>query len=311
MSVAKPQKPGLIDTISAGYGTLLTQPWVLVVPVLLDLAFWLGVRLSFAPLWSLVRADIASALETFTETLQQREDLTIALINADMREVLAWFNVVPLYTPDALGQGVQFTRSTITVDSPGGVLLAFVLLNSLLLVASSLLLAGLTTAVRRHTPNPTTYWRSFGVALRAVAGYFLLLLGILVGLGVPFLLVAGLLVQFIPALLSFVVVTAFVVWFWIRVYTGFTIEAALISDSGPLRALLRSVRLVQTHFWAAVGLLVLSALIELGLGTVWTALTQSIWGLLVAMLGHALVGTGLVAARLIFYRDRWVTMEEP
>ena len=44
------QVPGVIDTLTAGYNLVNRHPWLLVLPLLLDVALWWGPQLSVAPL---------------------------------------------------------------------------------------------------------------------------------------------------------------------------------------------------------------------------------------------------------------------
>ena len=56
--------PGVIDTLSAGYKLLNRHPYLLALPVVLDLFYWLGPRLSVAP----VARQAAQALEQIAES---------------------------------------------------------------------------------------------------------------------------------------------------------------------------------------------------------------------------------------------------
>jgi len=59
--------------------------------------------------------------------------------------------------------------------------------------------------------------------------------------------------------------------FWVWVYTSFGIEAMLISDVGPLRAIYNSVHIVRHNPLSVPVLLLLSMVIESGLAVVWRA----------------------------------------
>ncbi|NJO04246.1 MAG: hypothetical protein HC876_01170 [Chloroflexaceae bacterium] len=111
--------------------------------------------------------------------------------------------------------------------------------------------------------------------------------------------------QALPALTAYVLVFGFLIGFWIMVYTGFAVEAVLISEVNTLQAILYSIRLVQRNFWSAMGLLMLTILITTGLSFLWADLIQGFWGVLVAVLGSAYISSGLVAARMVFYQQRW------
>ena len=41
--------PGVIDTLTAGYSVVNRSPWVLLIPILLDVFLWLGPQISLAP----------------------------------------------------------------------------------------------------------------------------------------------------------------------------------------------------------------------------------------------------------------------
>ena len=46
---ALPKLPGIIDTLSAGFQTVNRHLYLLLVPILLDLFYWLGPRLTVKP----------------------------------------------------------------------------------------------------------------------------------------------------------------------------------------------------------------------------------------------------------------------
>jgi uncharacterized integral membrane protein len=78
----------------------------------------------------------------------------------------------------------------------------------------------------------------------------------------------------------------------------------LLDRVGPFAALRRSARLVWRHFWGTIGLLLLAALITQGTLLIWRQLAQWPLGTLLAVLGSCYIGGGLLAARLVFYRER-------
>ena len=96
----------------------------------------------------------------------------------------------------------------------------------------------------------------------------------------------------------------FVVGFWVNIYIGFYREAIVIHDQGPLRAIYTSFNVVRRNFWGTLGFLALSLIISLGSGVIWFRLVGSTVGLIVAMIGSAYIGSGLLAARMAFFRER-------
>ena len=52
MTVTKPQNATLIDSISEGYAAINRRPWLLLLPMLLNVYLWFGAQLSFGPLFN-------------------------------------------------------------------------------------------------------------------------------------------------------------------------------------------------------------------------------------------------------------------
>jgi hypothetical protein len=77
-----------------------------------------------------------------------------------------------------------------------------------------------------------------------------------------------------------------------------------MSRAGPLRAIYHSVHVVRRDLAGTLGLLVLSFVIASGLGVIWQRIAATPPGLALAILGSAYVGSGLSAARLVFFRER-------
>ena len=47
-----PRATGVVDSLSAGFGVVNGQPWIILIPILLDMFFLYGPRVSIAPLVS-------------------------------------------------------------------------------------------------------------------------------------------------------------------------------------------------------------------------------------------------------------------
>ena len=126
----------------------------------------------------------------------------------------------------------------------------------------------------------------------------------MLALGLPFLFFAYLLIFLNPTIGLLALELLFVVGFWVNIYIGFYREAIVIHDQGPLRAIYTSFNVVRRNFWGTLGFLALSLIISLGSGVIWYRLVGSTAGLIVAMVGSAYIGSGLLAARMAFFRER-------
>jgi hypothetical protein len=311
LTIAKTQNRSLVETISAGYTVLNRRLWLLLIPIVLDLYFWFGAQLSFAPFFRLIRDAMLVPGVPSTLSTQQQEQLFVQLQNTDMRGAVALLNFVPTVVPGLRGGGSAISDGVMYVGNPLAIVALVVAINLLALLVSSTFLTLMAGGVRSGRSTAQDYVRRSLEALAGIGGYCLMLLGAIVMIGVPLLLIVGALTLMAPALVSLGLLLGVVVGFWIYVYTGFAVEAVLICGPNPVQAVGYSVRVVQRYFLETIGLICLSFIIITGMAVVWDALAGSVWGVILAILGNAYIGSGLVLARLVFFRDRLARMMQP
>jgi hypothetical protein len=328
LTVTKPQNATLIDSLSEGYTAINRRPWLLLLPLLLNIYLWFGPQLSFGPLFN----NVYSALKGIQPGLIDQSEMQVlydqllANGSVDLRSQATFLNYVPtlrqyvIGSVDSAGSAtgvpaivepprlIDARRSdTVEVATVGQALLAFVTLNALALALSALFLAQVGAAVRSPAGPFWLPRGGLGSALRvglAMLGAVGILLGVMLALGLPFLFFAYLLIFLNPTIGLLALELVFVVGFWINIYIGFYREAIVIQDQGPLRAIYTSFNVVRRNFWGTLGFLILSLIISLGSGVIWYRLVGSTAGLIVAMIGSAYIGSGLLAARMAFFRER-------
>ena len=321
LTVNKPQTTSLIDTISEGYAAINRRPWLVLLPLLLNLYIWFGTQLSFAPLFTdlspIARLDAKSDEQSTAAAERMRR-----MSAFDMRQAIMWLNFIPTLTMNKINSTdadclptfppficevppLAMERNAIKVYDLGGTMLAFVLLNLLALPLSAIFLTQLAAAVRGDRAGMSTSAQRAWRAMLALLGKVGVLVGVGLALGLPFAFLSYMLTYFSPPLAWFLLGVIFVVLFWSSIYLGFANEAIAVSGVGPLRALHASFNIVRRNFWATLGFLALSLLISTGSGMLWLNLAQgSTFGLIAAVVGSAYLGSGLLAARMAFYRER-------
>jgi hypothetical protein len=90
-----------------------------------------------------------------------------------------------------------------------------------------------------------------------------------------------------------------------NLYLFFAPEAIFISRVGPIQAIRRSAAVVHAGVWSALALVLLFSVILVGMAQIWIALaSQASWGLALGIVGNAYIASGLVAASMLFYRER-------
>lgn len=91
---------------------------------------------------------------------------------------------------------------------------------------------------------------------------------------------------------------------YLSLHLMFVVHGVLLGGRGLLRSVWESVLMIRTEFLPVIGLLLAVVLIRQGLGFVWSLPPGDSWSLLVGILGHACVATGLTAGTFVFYQER-------
>jgi hypothetical protein len=278
------------------------RPWLLALPVALNLYLAFGPRLSFTPLLDGLAGLVQRMQPSGADPgmLQDTVGVLEALGQIDMRAQLAALNFIPTLPPVSMQDA-----DAIVISSVGGALAAFVLINALALPLSALFLVLTAQAVRGEALIWASLGRDIGRTAVAILAYIAVIAVVGLALGLPYIFLSGLLMLLSPAIGVLAVVILQLLVFWAWIYIGFTNEAIVMGRQGPLQAIRASFNLVRHNFWGTLGFLALSAfVIPLGLSVVWQMISGSPVGLAIAALGSAYIGCGLAAARMVFYRER-------
>lgn len=328
MTIKMPQTASLIDTLSQGYSAINRRPWLLLLPILLNLYIWFGPQLSFGPLFVDLASDLSSSMPADLQ-MKDADGVTIdpaelirAIGSLDMRQPIAVLNYIPFtfYVLGSMGtsggtlgmpmvqsapQPLDPSRTTvISVSNVFGVLLAVVLLNVVALPLSAIFLTQIAEAVRGDRAPIAVKIQRSAMATLSILACVGVVVGISILLGLPFIVLSAILMSFSAPLGLMLFGMLLILFFWVRIYLGFANEAIVVSGIGPLRALHASFNIVRRNFWSTIGFLIVSAVIALGGSVIWQMIATTTIGLLAAIVCSAYLGSGLLAARMAFYRER-------
>lgn len=304
--------PSLVETISEGFGAVNRRLWVLLIPVVLDLFYWLGPRLSLQPLaertLALMRALNPQAADAAQwQQLEQQMITPPAPIDLSPLHSLANMNMLPkflnLLTPLIQTPPPPLTPVIWHVGSIPTLFGTIALINLVSLVAITLYLVPLADAVRGRGEQQQG-WRPLLRVFGSLLSIVVLLTGVLLLVIVPFGLAFAIVTPLNFVLGQLIATFGIALVCWLLFTASFSFDAVVISSAGPLRALLTSLLVVQRSFWSALGLFLIGWVILWGMSLVWSPLAATTAGLLAAVLGSAYLSSGLAAAHLIFYRDR-------
>jgi hypothetical protein len=298
-----PRAAGVVDSLSAGFGVVNEQPWIVLLPVVLDLFFLFGPRVSIAP--------VVSQIVTNPEFTQAFGAEARAPVIAFAEEA----NLLGLLSPAGLTMPtivplLGIARGSYTMlDSVAAVMLltvGVVLLGAFIGCVYRAILAqqareGELSAQRLPGESMVAWLRVIGlVLLLGVSGFLVIL---------PLAFVAA--VASLVTVAATPVMTAAVTTLALaaQLYLFFAPDAIFVSRVGPIQAIRRSAAVVHAGVWSALTLAILVTVIMIGMGQIWVMLaSQASWGLALGIVGNAYIASGLAAATMLFYRERMETL---
>ena len=291
---------GVIDALGAGFSTINKKLALVLIPIVLDLFFWLGPRLSVpafhvgSPLNGLP-ADSQSMLEQFEQS-----------VNA-LTQGFNGFTLLGIGVPNLLGSNTDPTSllGTTVIEVHGKVLFAGLMVAIAIfgLFLTSLYLTLIAQVVRdgrlrwRRLYRVLVYWGRL-LLLMLVIGV------VAVAIILPFAVVSMLAAQASTGLWVFMAFLLQGPMYMLLLIFIFAAMAIFVDDARPLVAISRSMAVLTRSFWSSLGLLVLVATVFLGFPYVWQAIMRNPYGVVLAILGNAYIGTAFATAIMLFYRDR-------
>ena len=308
-----PPPPGVMSSLRAGFDTVSSHVWLILLPLLLDLLLWFGPRLSvdqlLGPFFRLVFNQMRITLTSSSD--MQR----FMAYQAALSEVVERFNLLSLFGRlQAFPVGVSsLLAQTMPIKTPFGSQ-AVVQVTS---VPGLLGLAFLFTVVGWVAGGLYFRWVS-GIALGNANRITMISLSwaILQTLILSVIWVVGLLLIFIPAmfiltfltlfsplLASAVLLIALFFSFWLIVPLFFTPHGIFVRRQNAFYSIFTSLKMARFTLPTS-GLFVLCVfLLTTGMNYLWSVPTDDSWMLLVGIAGHAFVTTALLAASFVYYRD--------
>jgi hypothetical protein len=312
---------GVIETLSSGFDRVTKRPWLVIVPILLNMATWIGPKLSISRL----TGQLLLALPSMAE-LDVRYQQSLELAREWLVDIGTSVNVLSILSMGALGlpslpSSVAppirlFWPAQGAIEIPSwpwllGLTAALALLS--LLIGSFCL--SLIAQEARDEQLDVAYvvgstWRAWR-RLVALAMMILVLVAV-AAMGISIL--SGLVMLLSSELASLMLNVSAMVGLWLSVYVGiiffFTPRSMVLDDMGIAHALWSSFNVVRHHLFPSIGFILLVNIIQTGLTYIWHALAGSVAGTVLAIAGNAYVGVGLVMASFVFYRDRFADWQE-
>lgn len=312
-----PQKLGIIDTLSAGFSIINRRLWLIAVPLVLDLLLWLGPKVQTASL-------VDQTLNSYHQLQVQYQSSFATQQDSDKIEKV-FTEITSLVKPvgalnvlSVLGwqmhglSGTAGTENGTTLDIGSFKLLLAVLfgLGALSVLAVCVYLGAIAECLREATFDWGRFLGRLSRYWVRVISYFLFVFAAMLSVGLVSLILIGITGLFLPGLAAVIGLAALTLGLWLMIYLFFAKEAIFLSDAGALNAMRYSINVVQHNFFPAIGLFFLTNIILLGVPIALQLLFWHPIGVVGAMAVNAYIASGLAAATMIFYQQRWNALQE-
>lgn len=298
----KTKKPGSItEVIAAAADVVISRPMLMVVPILLDLYYLAGWRITAGGTFDRLQR---TAADLKTVEGDRLANYVMDASRADLTGIASF--VIPSFLAGAASDKLYrpFDRSNIGLDNWGALMLVIIVM-----LAVSMMLFGVfglwlaDTSLNRPRSwadrfrlGPVVGGRFLLMILLIVAMVLLLCIPLFVGMVVAALLGIGL--EGLILTVSVLVGLALYILFY------FAPDSLLIDLAGPVQALRASSAVVRQNLLVTFGFAIISMIISIGVADLFDRLAEGAPGLAIAIVANAFVGCVLWIASLLFYSER-------
>jgi len=308
--------PRIIPSLVEGFNAVAGRVYLIIFPVLIDLFLWFGplVRVKNLLLPTLTRATELSA-----GAYGEGADAIIKNSNQIWNAFLEGFNLLfalrtyPVGIP-SLMVGQEFVVNPLgnplilEMATTRGTILVLLLTILLGIVLGSLYfsLVARSTDKRLSALDLPVFLRLTGQS--ALMTFLLILL--LTVLGLPAMCFISSIMLFLPTLgtLPFMIFGLLMVWVLLPLV--FTPHGIFLGEMGTSRSIVSSIQFVRASMSGTGIFFILIILIGYGLDMLWSTPGTGSWMMLVGILGHGFISSGLLAASFVFYRDGLAWLSE-
>jgi hypothetical protein len=314
-NIALPEPPNVLKSIRNGFDTITKHLTLLLFPIGLDLVLWFGPHLQIKSqieglidemnqVSALLAPDFGEIVEAGQEIwlmAAERINLLLALRSFPIGIFSLFSSILPVENP--IGKPVSWDVSNLTTA----------VIISLGLFLSGLAIGGLYfSSVRQAALFDELNWRTIinrwpRISFQSIQlslMWLILFLGILVlgscvATGITF---------FSVSLGQFVIILFGIVSFWLIFPLFFSPHGIFTNQQKAWKSILQSIRLTNMTFFKTGLFIMLVILVTQGLNQVWQIPPEDSWLMVISIIGHAFVTTGMLAASFVYYQEmvRWV-----
>lgn len=302
----KSTSPGVWSALAAGFDLTAKHPWLLLLPMLVDIFIWLGPRLRFQE----IIEQLVAQLPPETEVLEISQQLIEIGPFTNLFSVLS----VPLIGVPALLAGlapekIPLSAKILDISSGANWIVLLFVLSLFGLFLSAIYYVSISSVVKKRLEGAkgetADHWvKQIGISWLRLLGLALVSFLMAMLIYVPISIIGALLFLLSPMLGTMALLVAPFIIIWVVIYLSFAPPGITLNNRSIIQAIKESVRLVQKNLPLVLFMLLLILVLGTLVDWLLVAAENGTWFTLFNILIHAFVNTGFVTAFFILYQDR-------
>jgi hypothetical protein len=304
----KIEKPKVIQALLSGFNIIANKPYLILLPVLLDLFIWFG------PGW---RID-----DYFKPIIQSMSDIpgltgadyteAIQALQTFWRDILSQFNLAVSLSTLPIGVPSLMTGESAFIN-PLGQPLVFELQTNFQIIGLWLIFLVIGFSLgnlyfqnisNQVLPSPKKQTaKSFLWSFLQIVLMPIFLLIVLLIIGIPVILLLTFINLLSPTFMEFVLFLLAIVLLWVIMPLVFTPHSIYLYKQNLITAMMTSISVVKVSMGQTTWFIMASFVLVRGLNYLWKAPTADSWFLLIGILGHAFIVSAVIAASFYYFVD--------
>lgn len=306
-----PPPPGIINSIKAGFDIIASHMTAILIPLLLNLFFWLGPRLRMDTLFNSIKNDVvmiwqrggvpAQDIQGFLDLYER----TIPHINLFWILRTLPIGISSLLLPQessATPLGVPTILQVSGLSLP-----AWIFLLTLLGWIGGGLYFRSVAWIATPATDQTGIRSSNAILQTILISIFCILFLIMVGF--PLFTILFLVLQWNAFLANLFVLFLSLASMWVIVPIFFWPHGVFVKKQNVITSILSSIQLTRFTLPTSSMFVLAVFLLSFGLNYLWNIPPEDSWMTLIGIFGHSFVTTALLAGSFIYYRDMSVWLQ--
>lgn len=309
MNSLSERPPRLFATLVKGFNLVASKVYLILIPVAVDLALWLGPKLRVRDLFlPYLNAFTTNMLKISPKELVE----TVKASNTLWNTLLEQFNLftairtLPIGVPSLIARESPVTTpfgNTWLLETPS-LRIGIAILGILLMVGFFLGTVYFNALSRCSNPEPEKFeWKRLFTQYGQTLLLFVIMIAVMIMIAIPVFILISIFTLVNAAIGQFFLMVLIFLGLWILVPLVFSPHGIFALDQKAFPSMLLSMRMVRFFLPGTGMFVVVCALISEGLNLLWTVPPATSWLTLLGIGGHAFIVTALIAASFLYFRE--------